>query len=41
MVNTGCDLNLVEELIQTAELRSFTVEMVIRTALNNVVMRFT
>ncbi len=36
----GCDLNLVSELVDVAEVQALIVEMVVRAALNSVIVEF-
>ena len=40
MVQSGCDLELINELIEVGKLRTFTVEMVVRAALNSAILGF-
>ena len=38
MVQSGCDLDLINELIKVEELQTLTVKVVVRDALNSGIM---
>ena len=40
MVQSGCDLDLINELIEVEKLQTLTVEMVVRAALNSAIVGF-